>query len=51
MAHLAYALLCDSCSDPIDDEEEPIVVPGPGPAEHFHRDPDCAPEEVSRAGS
>lgn len=42
MAHLAHALLCDSCSDPIAEDDDPIVVPGPGSERHFHRDPDCA---------
>lgn len=51
MSHLAHMLLCDSCADPIDDDDDPIVVPGPGLGEqHFHRDPDCAPAEVAAHG-
>ena len=49
MSRLAHALLCDACSDPIEDDEEPVVVPALAGPRHYHRDPDCqavAPELV-----
>lgn len=47
MSRLAHALLCDTCSDPVEPDDEPIVVPGPGPEpRHYHRDPDCAPPSL-----
>lgn len=48
MSRLAHALLCDTCSDPIEEDDDPVIVPSPVGPRHYHRGPDCEPSQLDR---